>query len=257
MNEPKQIATGDFTPAPDMLASRVILVTGAGDGIGRTAARRFAAFGASVILLGRHTRKLEQVYDEIEQAGHPQAAIYPMNLEGASPRDYEELAEVVERELGRLDGLLHNAAIVEGLTPVAHYKIETWYRVLQVNLNAPFLLTRAVLGLMGRSPDASIVFTADSVGDEGRAYWGAYGVAKGGTQTLMRILASELESNTTIRVNSIDPGPTRTNLRARAYPSIEPSAWTDPETIMDVYLYLMGPDSTAITGQVFKAQTQD
>ena len=253
MNEPTQTVIGNVTFAPNMLANRVILVTGAGDGIGRTAARRFASFGATVILLGRHIRKLEKVYDEIEQAGHPQAAIYPMNLEGASPRDYGDLAEVMEREFGQLDGLLHNAAIVEGLTPIAHYKIETWYRVLQVNLNAPFLLTRAVLGLMGRSPDASIVFTADAVADEGRAYWGAYGVAKGGAQTLMRILANELESNTPIRVNSIDPGPTRTNLRARIYPSIEPSTWTDPETIMDVYLYLMGPDSTGITGQVFKA----
>jgi NAD(P)-dependent dehydrogenase (short-subunit alcohol dehydrogenase family) len=244
----------DYLPAPDWLKDRVILVTGAGDGIGRTAARRFAACGATVVLLGRTIRKLEQVYDDIEQAGHPQPAIYPMNLEGASPKDYADLAHVLETEFGRLDGLLHNAAILGGLTPVIHYNIEHWYRVLQVNLNAPFLLTQAVLNLMIRSADASIVFTADSVSDEGRAYWGAYAVAKGGLQTLMKMLASELETNTTVRVNSVDPGKVRTELRLKAYPGGDPGEWADPETIMGVYLYLMGADSKGVTGQTFKAQ---
>lgn len=244
----------DYLPAPDLLKDRVILVTGAGDGIGRAAARRFAAFGATVVLLGRTIRKLEQVYDAIEQAGHPQPAIYPMNLEGASPKDYADLAHVLETEFGRLDGLLHNAAILGGLTPVIHYNIEHWYRILQVDLNAPFLLTQAVLNLMIRSPDASIVFTTDSVSDEGRAYWGAYAVAKGGLQTLMKMLASELETNTAVRVNSIDPGKVRTELRLKAYPGGDPDEWADPETIMGVYLYLMGADSRGITGQTFKAQ---
>ena len=244
----------DYLPAPDLLKDRVILVTGAGDGIGRAAARRFAAFGATVVLLGRTIRKLEQVYDAIEQAGHPQPAIYPMNLEGASPKDYADLAHVLETEFGRLDGLLHNAAILGGLTPVIHYNIEHWYRILQVDLNAPFLLTQAVLNLMIRSPDASIVFTTDSVSDEGRAYWGAYAVAKGGLQTFMKMLASELETNTTVRVNSIDPGKVRTELRLKAYPGGDPDEWAEPEKIMGVYLYLMGADSRGITGQTFKAQ---
>ena len=244
----------DYIPAPDLLKDRVILVTGAGDGIGRVAARRFAAFGATVVLLGRTIRKLEQVYDEIEQAGHPQPAIYPMNLEGASPKDYADLARVLETKFGRLDGLLHNAAILGGLTPVIHYNIEHWYRILQVNLNAPFLLTQAVLNLMIHSPDASIVFTADSVSDEGRAYWGAYAVAKGGLQTLMKMLASELETNTAVRVNSVDPGKVRTDLRLKAYPGGDPGEWADPETIMGAYLYLMGSDSQGVTGQTFKAQ---
>jgi len=242
-----------YSPPPDLLKDRVILVTGAGDGIGRIAAHRYAALGATVILLGRTIRKLEQVYDEIEHAGHPQAAIYPMNLEGASAKDYADLAQVLETEFGRLDGLLHNAATLGVLTPIVHYDIELWYQVLQVNLSAPFILTQAVLGLMVRSPDASIIFTADRVSDEGRAYWGAYAVAKGGVQTLMKILASELEANTTVRVNCIIPGKVRTNLRLNAYPAGNPDAWIDPEAIMGVYLYLMGPDSRGITGQVFNA----
>jgi NAD(P)-dependent dehydrogenase (short-subunit alcohol dehydrogenase family) len=244
----------DYNPAPDLLRDRVILVTGAGDGIGRAAARRFAAHGATVVLLGRTLRKLEEVYDEIEQAGHPKPAIYPMNLEGASPKDYSDLAQTLETEFGRLDGLLHNAAWLGTLTPLIHYDIELWYRVLQVNLNAPFLLTQAVLALMMRSPDASIVFTMDAVGEEGRAYWGAYGVSKGGMQTLMKMLANELETNTSVRVNSIDPGKVRTQLRLQAYPSANPGEWTDPETIMGPYLYLLGPDSKGVTGQTLKVQ---
>lgn len=241
-----------YTAPADLLKDRIILVTGAGDGIGRVAARRFAAFGATVILLGRTIRKLEQVYDEIAQAGHPQAAIYPMNLEGASPKDYIDLAHVLETEFGRLDGLLHNAAALGALTPIVHYDIELWYKVLQVNLNAPFLLTQAVLGPLTRSLDASIVFTADTVSEEGRAYWGAYAVAKGGAQTLMKMLASELETNTSVRVNSIDPGNVRSGLRLKAYPAGNPEEWIDPETIMGTYLYLMGPDSRGITGQTFR-----
>ncbi len=244
----------DYQPAADLLKNRVILITGIGEGIGRAAARRLADYGATVILLGRTIRKLEQVYDEIEQAGGPKPAIAPMNLEGATPKDYVDLTRVLDAEFGRLDGLLHNAALFAGLTPIANYDIELWYRILQVNLNAPFMLTQAVLELLNRSPDASVVFTTDRVGEEGRAYWGAYAVAKGGAQTLMKLLSSELETNTAIRVNSIDPGPVRSELTLRAYPGRDPAEWADPEDIMGAYLYLLGPDSKGVTGQTYRAQ---
>lgn len=244
----------NYQPPPDLLKDRVILITGAGDGIGRTAAQSFASFGATVVLLGRTLKKLEKVYDDIAQAGYPQPAIYPMNLEGASPKDYRDLVDTLEKEFGYLHGLLHNAAILGTLTPIVHYTVERWYQVLQVNLNAPFLLTQTVLGLMQRSQDASIVFTLDSVSHRGQAYWGAYGVSKGATQTLMKILADELESKGTVRVNGVDPGKVRSNLRLQAYPAGDPKTWASPTDIMNSYLYLMGPDSKGITGQVFKAQ---
>ena len=245
----------DYQPTADLLRNRVILVTGAGDGIGRVVARQLAVHGATVVLLGRTIRKQEKIYDEIEQAGAPKPAIYPMNLEGASPKDYADLARVLDTEFGRLDGLLHNAALFEGLTPLANYDIELWYRTLQVNLNAPFLLTQALLGLLNRSADASVVFAADHrVSAEGKAYWGAYAVAKGGTETLMKLLASELETNTPIRVNGIDPGQVRAGLTLRAYPGRDPAEWTDPETVLATYLYLLGPDSKGVTGQILRAQ---
>ncbi|PIE83070.1 MAG: YciK family oxidoreductase [Candidatus Contendobacter odensis] len=244
----------DYQPVADLLKNRIILVTGAGDGIGRAAARRLAKYGATVVLLGRTLHKLEQVYDQIENEGHPKPAIYPMNLEGATPKDFLELAQVLESEFGQLDGLLHNAALFHGLTPIANYDIEIWYRILQVNLNAPFMLTQAVLGLMNRSADASIIFTADQVSETGQAYWGAYSVAKGGAETMMKLLANELETNTPIRVNSVDPGRVRSGLTLRAYPGRNPEEWTDPENILNIYLYLLGSDSKGINGQILRAQ---
>lgn len=244
----------NWQPRPDLLHERLILVTGAGDGIGRAAAVSFAAHGATVILLGRTIGKLETVYDEIEQAQYPQPAIYPMNLEGATPRDYEELALTLEAEFGRLDGLLHNAAVLGTLAPIAHYDVELWYQVLQTNLTAPFLLTKACLGLLMSAPDASIVMTSDRVGRKGRAYWGAYGVAKAGLENFMQILADELEDNTSVRVNSVDPGPVRTRLRSQAYPAEDPASLAKPEAVLKPLLYLMGPDSRGITGKQLTAQ---
>lgn len=242
----------NYTPPPTLLTDRVILITGAGDGIGRAAAKSFAAHGATVILLGRTIRKLEAVYDEIEQAGHPQPAIYPMNLEGASPNDYNQLAHTVEKEFGQLDGLLHNASQLGVLTPLEHYDIALWYQVMQVNLHAPFLLTQACLKLLKKSTDASIVFTSALVGQKGRAYWGAYATSKFALNGIMQIWADELENNTAIRVNAINPGAVRTALRANAYPGEDPATLPLPETIMPVYLYLMGPDSRSINGQTLE-----
>ncbi|MDX1656005.1 MAG: YciK family oxidoreductase [Candidatus Competibacteraceae bacterium] len=240
----------DYQPAPDLLQDRVILVTGAGDGLGRAAARRFADHGATVILLGRTIPKLTAIYDEIEGSGGAHG-IYPINFEGATPKDYLDLAEVVEKEFGRLDGLLHNAANVGALTPILHYDLELWYKVLQTNLNAPFMLTRALLPLLARAPDASLVFSEDRAE---RAYWGAYGVSKGAIRSLMKILADELEANTPVRVNAIYPGKVRTKLRLKVYPAADPGQWAEPEAVMGPYLYLMGPDSRGVNGRILEAQ---
>jgi len=244
----------NYKPAPDLLKDRVILVTGAGDGIGAAAAKACAAHGATVVLLGRSARKLEKVYDEIERSGAPQPAIAPLNLEKAVPEQYLELATMLEKEFGRLDGLLHNAALLGTLTPLDQYDLKQWAQLMQVNLHAPYLLTRAMLPLLRNSKDASVLFTSSSVGRKGRAYWGAYGITKAACENMMEIWADELEANTPIRVNSIDPGAVRTAMRAKAYPGEDPNTLLRPEEIMAVYLYLMGPDSRGTTGQRTSAQ---
>ncbi len=239
----------DYHPDKKLLTNRTILVTGAGDGIGRSVSVAFATHGATVILLGRTTAKLESTYDAIEEAGGAQPAIYPMNLEGATEHDYLELRNTLEKEFGCLEGLLHNAAQLRLLSRIDDYDIETWYQVMQVNLNGPFMLTQACLPLLRKAQDASVVFTSDQVGRRARAYWGAYAVSKFGCEGLMQVLAEETRDSSRIRVNSFAPGPTRTNLRAHAYPGENPSTVKPAEDLIPAYLWLMGPDSAGTTGQ--------
>lgn len=243
--------TMQYQPPKDLLKDKIILVTGAGDGIGKAAAKSFAAHGATVVLLGRTTQKLEQVYDEIQAAGSPEAAIYPMNLEGAAPKDFYDLANTLEEEFGALHGLLHNAAFLGSSTPIEQYDTDLWYKVMQVNLNAPFLMTQALLPLMNKTPEASIVFTDD---DQSSAYWGAYGVSKAASISFMKILADEKDTDTLLKVNAINPGVVRTAIRMKAFPGDDASNLTMPDDIMDTYLYLMGNDSKGETGKVFLAQ---
>ncbi len=245
----------DYQAPADLLKDRIILVTGAGSGIGRAAAKTYAAHGATVILLGRTTSKLEEVYDEIEADGHPQPAIVPLNLEGAAVKEYEEVAMTIEETFGRLDGVLHNAAILGARSPVELYDPETWNRVMQVNATAPFLLTRAVIPLLRKSDSASVIFTSSGVGRRAKAYWGAYAVSKFAIEGLSQLLSEELDDDRhNVRINSLNPGATRTNMRAHAYPAENPGQNPAPEDIMPIYLYLMGPDSDGVNGQQLDAQ---
>jgi NAD(P)-dependent dehydrogenase (short-subunit alcohol dehydrogenase family) len=241
------------TTKQNSLQDKIILVTGAGDGIGAAVAKAFAAHGATVILLGRTQKKLEKVYDEIEAAGYPQPAIYPMELQLAKPSDYRLLAATLTREFGRLDGLLHNAAVLGTLTPIEHYDLRLWSHVVQVNLNAPFLLTRVCIPLLKKATEASIIFTSANVGVRGQAYWGAYAITKAATENLMQILSEEMEATTNIRVNSIDPGRINTRMNALAYPGEDPATLPTPQSITDIYVYLMSDECGGVTGEHFNA----
>lgn len=245
-----------YTPRQDLLKGKVIVVTGAGAGIGRSAALSFAAHGATVVLLGRTIPKLEMVYDEIEAAGGPQPAIYPINFEGAVAKDYDDMAQTLFDEFGKVDGLLHNAAELGERTPMNNYSPDVWIRVMQVNVNAPFMLTRAMLPVMNHSSAGSILFTGSSVGYEGRAFWGAYAASKAANENMMQTLAQELDQTTQIRCNSINPGATRTKMRATAYPAEDPMKVKPAEDLMPLYLYLMGDDSVGVSGQQFEHQAK-
>lgn len=251
MNTLQTIPAG-WTATPGLLKDRTILLTGAANGIGRALGTALAAHGAATILLDKDVHGLEQLYDEIVAAGYPEPALYPLDLKGATADDYATLAETLEKEYQGLDGLVHNAALLGALVPLANLDNEMWFETLQVNLNAPYLLTLACLGLMNKRADASIIFTSDTSGRQGKAYWGAYAVSKAGLEGFMQILADELEANSPVRVNSIDPGPVRTAMRRLAYPGEDVATLNAPEDVVNPFLYLLGPDSKGISGQQFK-----
>lgn len=243
-----------YQPASDCLADRVVLVTGAGDGIGACAARTFACYGAHVILLGRTRSKLESVFDWIAANTATKPVIVPCDLKALGDDNAAALVDAVDGEFGRLDGLLHNASLLGPRVPIAHYRTQPWLEVMQVNANAPFLLTRELLPLLDASGAASVVFTSSSVGRQGRAYWGAYAVSKFATEGLCQVLADEHETAGRIRFNSLNPGATRTTMRATAYPGENPADVPRAEDKMDLYLYLLSEDSRGVTGQAFDAR---
>jgi len=238
----------------DLLKDRVILITGASDGIGKALAIRCAELGARVILHGRNEKKLSAVYDEIvaiEGAERPSIAV--MDLLTADGESYTSLVASIEKEFGRLDGLVHNASILGKRHAIEQYDPAEWQQVMHVNLTAPFVLTQQLFGLLCAAEDPSVIFTSSGVGRVGKAYWGAYSVSKFGTEALSQILAAE-HPQTALRFNCVNPGPTRTGMRLAAYPAENRDLLKGPDEILETYLYLLGPDSRGVTGESLDCQ---
>ncbi|GAD78960.1 YciK family oxidoreductase [Vibrio ezurae] len=243
----------DYAVATDALKNKVILVTGAGDGIGKQAALSYAEHGATVILLGRTVNKLEQTYDDIVNAGYPEPAIIPLDMQGATKQHYVDMAETIEGQYGRLDGLLHNAGVLGMISPFDQIEESTFDEVMQINVKAQFMMTQALLPLIKKAEFGRIVFTSSTVGHIGRALWGSYAISKFATEGMMQVLSDEL-SNSNVRVNAINPGATRTSMRAGAYPAEDASKLKTPLDIMPLYLYLMSEQSQDISGLCVDAQ---
>jgi NAD(P)-dependent dehydrogenase (short-subunit alcohol dehydrogenase family) len=237
----------------DPLDGRVILVTGAGEGIGRAVALACASSGATVVLSESSESDLSDVYDRIETNGGPEPAILPLSLEKATEDDFLAAANVLGDAFGRLDGLVHCAAFAPFLSRIDDYDASEWERVIRINLTAPFLLTQVCMPLLRASQDASVIFTSDRVGRRGLAYWGAYAAAKFGVEGLMQVLAAETREGGRIRVNSIDPGILRTALRRRLYPGENPDNHPAPETVAGAYVRLLGPQGRGTTGAALRA----
>ena len=238
----------------DVLKDRIILVTGASDGIGKALALHAAELGARVILHGRSVARLEQVHDVIAgMPGAPKPSIAVMDLAGANAESYNSLAASIEAEFGRLDGLVHNAGILGDRFSIAQYDAVQWQKVMHVNVTAAFALTQVLLPLLDAAEDPSIIFTSSGVGRRGKAFWGAYAVSKFATEGLAQVLADE-HRHGKLRVNCVNPGPTRTKMRLEAYPAEDRSALKAAEDILATYVYLLGPDSRGVTGQSLDAQ---
>ncbi len=244
----------DFKPSSTSLAERVILVTGAGGGLGGALAIECARAGATVILSGRNQSKLERVYDEIEALHAPRPAIAPLDLAAATARDYDALERTVNSEFGRLDGLVHAAGALGDRTPLEQYDIPTWCRVLHINLTAPFILTQVMLPNLRKSADASVIFVSSGVVDNPRPFWGAYAVSKTGLESVRNMWSQELEGEPGIRFNSVNPGRMRTAMRAAAYPAEDPNTLPTPAAVTGPFLYLLSGDARGIDGRYFHAQ---
>ena len=244
-----------WLPQADALAGKTILVTGAGDGIGKAAALSFAQHGAEVLLLGRTEAKLEGVYDTIVAEGGVDPGIIPTDLAKAGHDDLIALAGELSSATPKLDGLLHNASMLGDRKPLAQTSAALWHQVMQVNVNATFMLTQALLPMLEQAPLASVVFTSSGVGRRGRAFWGGYAVSKFATEGLMQVLADELGAISNIRVNSLNPGAVNTAMRRTAYPAEPPTTNPDPEALMQHWLYLMSDDSKDINGRALSVQS--
>lgn len=243
----------DYSIKDACLLKKTILVTGAGAGIGRSAAITFAKLGATVILLGKTISKLEAVYDEIVNMGGSEPAIIPLDLKGASQQNYIDMATTIANQFGQLDGVLLNASILGELSPFTQIHETVFNEIMQVNVKAQYLLAQSLIPTLLLAPNASLVFTSSGVGNQGRAYWGAYSISKFATEGMMQVIADEYET-TSLRTNAINPGATNTNMRTCAYPAEDKTTIANPDDIMPLYVYLMSDDSLAVNGQTLKAQ---
>ena len=247
-----QMFKNDISITDQYLKNKVILITGAGDGIGKEAALNFARHGAEVILLGKTVKKLENVYDQIVAEGNREPAIIPLDMSGATVKNYQDMNATIIDQFGRLDGLLNNASVLNSLNPIEHINEGTFDKVMKVNFKATFFLTQSLLPALKRSESASILFTSSSVGKRGKAYWGEYSFSKFATEGLMQTLADELEG-TNIRVNAVNPGATKTKMRSKAYPSEDVSKIAQPIDLMPIYIQLIGNVSN-VHGQSIDVQ---
>ncbi len=238
----------DYSPAPNALQDRVIMITGATDGIGKALALAVAQLGATVIAHGRNTKKLEALDDAIKAISSKRTALLPLDFEKVGPNEYQAAVQAIEQNYGRLDGLIHNAAMLGEHAPIEHHDIPKWLRTLHVNTNAPFILTRYCLPLLRKSADASIVFSSCEVAIKSRSNWGAYLVSKSANEGMMKMLAEELE-NTHIRVNSVDPGIANTKIRMQAFPAENRDLLSKPDQVVTPYLFLLGGNSKGVNGQ--------
>ena len=236
------------------LKDKIILITGAGDGMGKAAAIEYASQGASVILLGRDIKNLEKTHEIIISSNAPSPIISLMDLSKADGNDYQELADNLINKYGRLDGLLLNAAILGDRSPISQYDVSTWVNTIHVNLTSQFILTKSLLPSLEKSKSASVIFTTSGVGKIGKAFWGAYSVSNFGVEGLCQILTDEYQNDKTIRFNCINPGAIQTKMRKSAYPLEDPKKLLTPEDILDKYVWLMSDSSKEIDGQSIDCQ---
>ena len=238
-----------YNPEKGLLSNKLVIITGATDGIGKALAISCAQYGAELLLIAKNEKKLNPITEELSKSSDTQHQAYAMDVSMAGEADYVKFAEYIAEQKKAIDALVLNAGYVEALQGIRNYPLETWLRTVTVNQHSPFMLVKCCIPLLEQSTDPSIVF---STHDCNKAYWGAYGAAKSAQRSMMEILANELDGDKPIRVNGVDPSPVRTKLRLNNFPGINPDDFAAPEEVISPYLYFMGADSKGVTGTNYK-----
>jgi len=226
------------------LTNKTILITGATDGIGKVLAEEFSKLGSNIILLGKNSSKLDTVYDQLDHSFDSQKhLILEADLSLLNNESAHEILKAISNEYDALDGIIHNAAILGTMTPLEDYELSKWDEVLNINLRAPFLLTKTLKSIVENSTMPRIIFTSSGVANTGRAFWGAYSVSKFGLKGLAEIFTNELETTSSIKVFNFDPGATQTKMRASARPAEDPSSLKTPHELVNCYLWFFSKES--------------
>ncbi len=246
------ISISDYTPTEQALDGKTILVTGATDELGHSLSTALAKLGATIILLDKSVKQLEKVYDDIEQNGGPQPAIFPLDIEKANEQDYLNLTQAIADNFKQLDGIILNAAVLGQHGPITHIEFEQWNRALKINLTANFLFLKYCSSVLNQAEQASCIYLSDQVAQHGRAYWGTYSSPKAACLNLIETIADEWETNTNIHLNSLEPGAVNTALRRQALPGIDPTQHLSPESVTKAFVYFMDPGTSWPNGKHFR-----
>ena len=230
----------------DFLKGKNILVTGASRGIGRSITINLSKYGANIIMLAKNEKQLDQIYDEIkanDSKTHP--LIVGCDLNTLDENKAQEIANIISKDYRHLDALINNAGILEKMSSIEDYDLQTWEKVLKTNLTSAFLLSKYTIPLMQLSSLPRIIFTSSGVAKKGRAYWGAYSVSKAGTKVLAEILNDELESISNFKIFNFNPKATQTDMRSIAYPAEDPASLKKPNELIEYYLWMLSEKSSS------------
>jgi NAD(P)-dependent dehydrogenase (short-subunit alcohol dehydrogenase family) len=239
-----------YSPAADALRDRVVMVTGAGQGLGRAVALACARQGAVVVLHGRRQKKLDAVYDEIVAAGGPEPVLLPLDLAKASDADFQAAAAAIGAQFGRLDGLVHCAVHLDQLRPLDDETVDRWLAMLRVNVVAAAALNRACRPLLQAAPSASVVVTIESHALSPSMFWGSFALSKQALLSLVAVQAQEWRVFGNLRINALLPGPVSSPQRNRTHPAEDASTLPAPEAVATGYLYLLDPDTAVTSGSL-------
>ena len=235
------------------ILNKSILITGSSDCLGKSLAIEFSQLGANISLLGRNSQKLDAVYDLLDHSHVSQKhLILEADLALLSNEAAQEIFIAISQEFEVLDGIIHNAALLGTMSSLEDYDLSTWDEVMKVNLRAPFILTKTLKVMLENASLPRLIFTSSGVANKGRSFWGAYSVSKFGIKGLAEIFKDELEATTKIKVFNFDPGKTRTNMRAAAYPAEDPNTLKSPTELIDCYLWFFQEESSSSSQNYFE-----